>query len=149
MTGRAAHTVTRAIVLAITMTTSIVAGATTASATFPGVNGEIAYLRAGFTSVDTYSLRTINADGSAGRILWPAGDLEGHGSHQAFPFEAEWSADGSMVAMTAVGSTLGYDRLLIGDPQTGERQGIFRISELNDHLFFASIAFGPAGDRVL
>jgi Tol biopolymer transport system component len=54
-----------------------------------------------------------------------------------------------MVAMTAIGNTLGYDRLLIGDPQTGERHGIFRISEVDDHAFFASIAFSPTGDRVL
>ncbi len=125
MRGRAPHrSASRTIALAVIMSATIVAASTSASATFPGGDGEIAYLRAGFTSVDSYSLRTINADGSPGRILWPAGDLEGHGSNQAFSFEAEWSADGSMVAMTAIGNTLGNDRLLIGDPQTGTRHGL-------------------------
>lgn len=45
-------------------------------------------------------------------------------------------------------SILDYDRVLIGDPETGERHVIHRAGQ-NSHTFFASIAFRPTGDRVL
>ena len=123
--------------------------ATPAHATFPGGNGEIAYLRAGYSGLDSDSLRTRTSAGVPGPVLWPAGEPVGVGRDQAFPWQAAWSPDGMTVAMTALGGTLGDDRLLIGDPETGDREVIFRIDELNDHLFFASIAFSPAGDRLV
>lgn len=123
--------------------------ATPAQATFPGDNGEIAHLRAGYSGFDSYSLRTRTWAGAPGPALWPAGEPVGEGRDLAFAWEAEWSPDGMTVAMTALGGTLGDDRLLIGDPETGDREVIFRIDELNDHLFFGSIAFSPAGDRLV
>lgn len=136
-----------AMVLVAFMT--LAAGAGTAYATFPGDSGEIAYLRAGYSGLDSDSLRTRTSAGVPGPVLWPAGEPVGVGRDQAFPWQAAWSPDGMTVAMTALGGTLGDDRLLIGDPETGEREVILRIDELNDHLFFASIAFSPAGDRLL
>ena len=138
----------RSLIAVTTMTASLLSVTTVgAGATFPGTDGELAYLRAGHSGVESYSLRTMNVDGSPGRVLWPAGELVGH--HAAFPFDAEWSPDGSVVAMTALGGTLGDDRLVIGDPETGERHVIFRIRSVDDHAFIASIAFSPSGDRLL
>jgi Tol biopolymer transport system component len=141
-------TTIRSTIVTATMTLSFLAATTVgADATFPGTGGELAYLRARASGAEHYSLRTMNADGSFGRVLWPPGELLGQ--HAAFPWDAEWSPDGSVVAMTALGGTLGDDRLVIGDPETGERDVIFRIRSLNDHDFIASIAFSPAGDRLL
>jgi Tol biopolymer transport system component len=141
-------TTIRSLIGITTVTLSLLAStAVAADATFPGTDGELAYLRAGSSGDESYSLRTLHADGSFGRILWPAGELIGH--HAAFPWDAEWSPDGSVVAMTALGGTLGDDRLVIGDPATGDRDVIFRIRSLNDHDFIASIAFSPGGDRLL
>jgi Tol biopolymer transport system component len=141
----------RLAITAAVVVGSIVATAAAAGATFPGTNGEIAYWRSGGWRSDEsgYSLRTMNPDGSPGRVLWPEDALIGIGLNQAMPYDAEWSPDGSMVAMIARGETLGGDRLVIGDPATGERHVILRISSFNDHAFFASIAFDPAGDRLL
>jgi WD40 repeat protein len=135
--------------LAILLVASMPLSATPAVATFPGANGEIAYLRAGFTGFESYSLRTRTSAGDPGPVLWPAGEPVGVGGDQAWAWDAEWSPDGTTVAMTALGDTLGDDRLLIGDPETGDREVVFRIDELDDDFFFASIAFSPAGDRLL
>ena len=141
----------RLAITAAVVVGSIVATAADAGATFPGTNGEIAYWHAGgWRSDETgYSLRTMNPDGSPGRVLWPEDALLGTGLNQAMPYDAEWSPDGSVVAMIARGETLGGDRLVIGDPATGERHVVLRISSFNDHAFFASIAFDPTGDRLL
>jgi len=139
----------RSVLAAVVSVASVLSAATPAHATFPGGNGEIAYLRAGYSGFDSYSLRTRTSDGAPGRVLWPAGEPVGVGRDLAFAWEAEWSPDGTTVAMTALGDTLGDDRLLIGDPETGDREVVFRIDELNDHDFFASIAFSPTGDRLL
>jgi Tol biopolymer transport system component len=135
------------VVMALVATVLLAAG--TAHATFPGANGEIAYLRAGGSGFDDHSLRTRTSAGDPGPVLWPAGEPVGSGNDQAFPYQAAWSPDGMTVAMTALGGTLGNDRLLIGDPVSGDREVIFRIDELNDHLFLASIAYSPTGDRLL
>jgi hypothetical protein len=58
-------------------------------------------------------------------------------------------SDGSLVAMVARGDALGDDRLLIGDPSTGEGSVILRISRFDDHTLIASIAFAPTGKELL
>ena len=102
----------RLAITAAVVVGSIVATAADAGATFPGTNGEIAYWRSGGWRSDEsgYSLRTMNPDGSPGRVLWPEDSLIGIGLNQAMPYDAEWSPDGSMVAMIARGETLGGDR---------------------------------------
>jgi hypothetical protein len=127
---------------------SMVAVTTSAWATFPGSNGELAYLREGPKGTESYSLRTIYSDGSHGNVLWPAGEpIHGNG-WDAWPSDAEWSPDGTLVVLIAMGGTLGRDRLLVGGPETGERHVIHRAGENSDTVF-ASIAFSPSADRVL
>jgi Tol biopolymer transport system component len=126
-------------------------GAPPAAATFPGGNGEIAFFRVGLygDGSTSSSFRTILPDGSAGRVLWPANDPLGHGFTEATPWEMDWSPDGSLVAYTAIGGTLGHDRLLVGDPDTGDRTVILRMADFNDHAFIASVGFSPAGDSLV
>jgi hypothetical protein len=62
----------------------------------------------------------------------------------AWPSDAEWSPDGTLVALIATGGTLGRDRLLIGDPETSERHVIHLAGESSD-TFFASNAFQSYG----
>jgi dipeptidyl aminopeptidase/acylaminoacyl peptidase len=121
-------------------------GASDAAATFPGGNGEIAYARLSLTrGWDGTSLRTIQPDGTAGRVLWPAKEHLGHGFGEAFPTDVEWSPAGDLVAYVASGSILGNDRLLVGDPSTGDRTVILRMLHFDDHAFIASVAFAPDG----
>ena len=131
--------------------TVLLASGSPAAATFPGGNGEIAFFRVGLygDGQSTSSFRTILPDGSTGRVLWPANDPVGHGSTEATPWEMDWSPNGSLVAYSAIGGTLGYDRLLVGDPDTGDRTVILRMSDFNDHAFIASVAFAPTGDALL
>jgi Tol biopolymer transport system component len=121
----------------------------TAEATSPGSNGVISYFRSGRTGWGSVSLRSIHPNGKPAGVLWPAGDHLGSRYHRAVPTDVEWSPDGSVVAFVATGSILGYDRLLVGDPATGERSVILRIGRLDDHAFIASIAFAPSGDTLL
>ena len=141
---------------ALTLTSCIAAivllatGAPPAAATFPGGNGEIAFFRVGLygDGWSTSSIRTMYADGSSGRVLWPANDPVGHGYDEATVSEMDWSPDGSLVAYSAIGGTLGNDRLLVGDPDTGDRTVILRMADFNDHAFIASVAFSPAADQI-
>ena len=139
----------RVVLVAAVLIPSTILSAAPAHATFPGGSGEIAYLRAPYSSADNYSIRTRTSAGVPGPVLWPPGEPLGTDRGEAYAWEAEWSPDGTTVARTAIGGTLGDDRLLIGDPETGDREVILRIDELNDHLFFASIAFSPAGNQLV
>jgi Tol biopolymer transport system component len=49
----------------------------------------------------------------------------------------------------ASGTTLGLDRLLVGDPDTGDRTVVLRMLDFNDHAFIASIAFAPDGTSLV
>ena len=121
-------------------------GAPDAAATFPGGNGEIAYTRLSVTrGWNGVSLRTIQPDGTAGRVLWPAEDPPGTGPPKRVPMDADWSPAGDLVAYVASGTTLGLDRLLVGDPDTSDRTVILRMLDFNDHAFIGSIAFAPDG----
>lgn len=137
----------RLAIIAVVVAGTIIGTAAEAGATFPGTNGEIAYLYAG--GKKGASLRTMAPDGSPVGVLWAPGEPIGVGTNQAGPYDVVWSPDGTAVAMVASGEVLGGDRLLMGDPTTGERHVILRISSFNEHAFFASIAFSPGGDRVL
>jgi Tol biopolymer transport system component len=88
-------------------------------------------------------------DGSPAGVLWAPGEPIGIGLNQAWPTDVVWSPDGTAVAIVARGELLGGDRLLMGDPTTGERHVILRISSFIGDAVFASIAFSPGGDRVL
>jgi Tol biopolymer transport system component len=126
-------------------TVALLALAPPALATFPGSNGEIVYVDDHVRSANrVFSLRTIQPDGTAARILL----MEGH-PPDTFPFDADYSPDGSQIAIVAIGGTLGHDRLLIMDAETGQWDVILRISRLSQDSFIASVAFSPTGDRLL
>jgi Tol biopolymer transport system component len=139
----------RATAIVISLVVALIAPAGQARATFPGSNGELAYVRVGTGGWSSTSIRTLNPDGSPGPVLWPAGKLLGTRFHQAAPWNVEWSPDGLTVAFGAIGTTLGYDRLLVGDPATGERTVIFRMQPFDQDGFIPRIAFSPTGDRLL
>jgi Tol biopolymer transport system component len=144
------RTVARLGPVAFLLGSLLASGSPDAAATFPGTNGEIAYTRISLTrGWEATSIRTIQPDGTAGRVLWPANDPIGHGFAQAFPMEVDWSPGGDLVAYAAIGSTLGNDRLLVGDPATGDRTVILRMTHFNDHAFIGSIAFAPDGNSLV
>jgi Tol biopolymer transport system component len=144
------RTVGRFVTVACLFGSMLAPTAPDAAATFPGGNGEIAYTRLSLTrGWNGVSLRTIHPDGSAGRVLWPATDGSATGPPKRVAFDVDWSATGDLVAYVASGTTLGLDRLLIGDPDTGDRTVILRMLDFNDHAFIASIAFAPDGNSLV
>ena len=114
-----------------------ITGATVpANATYPGANGEIAYARYGGPSIPS-TLRTIKADGAAGRVL----ARPGIGSP-----DAEWSPDGTQVAMV-----LGREpsRIVMLDLQTDERTLVIRSDDVPDTRLIDSIGISPTGDQLV
>ncbi len=130
----------RRAIVTITVAAAPVGFAPAAVATFPGTNGEILY----WTNLD-FSLRSIHPDGTPARILM----TQRQSPPGTFPFDAEFSPDGSTIAVMALGGALGYDRILIANTETGQREVIFRISRHSQDSFIASIAFNPTGDRLM
>jgi Tol biopolymer transport system component len=124
---------------------ALVAVASSALATFPGTNGEIAYVndRVG-PSGRSLSIRTMQPDGTPLKTLLTEGHPPG-----TSPIDADYSPDGSQIAIVAIGAILGHDRLLVMDMETGHWDVILRISRLSQHSFIASVAFSPTGDRLL
>src|SRR3954454_19220236 len=56
---------------------------------------------------------------------------------------------GDLVTYVVSGTTLGNDRLLVGDPNTGDRTVILRMTHFNSDAFIASIAFAPDGTSLV
>jgi Tol biopolymer transport system component len=140
------RTVGRFATVACLFGSVLASGSLDASATFPGSNGEIAYTRLSLTrGWEGASLRTIQPDGTAGATLWPAKDHIGDGFGQAVPWDVDWSPGGDVAAYVAAGTTLGNDRLLVGDPDTGDRTVMLRMTHFDSHAFIGSIAFAPDG----
>jgi Tol biopolymer transport system component len=145
------RTVGRFATVACLFGSVLASGASDADATFLGGNGEIAYTRLSLTrgSWNGVSLRTIQPDGTAGRVLWPAKDPSATGPPKRVPMDVDWSPTGDLVAYVASGTTLGLDRLLVGDPDTGDRTVILRMLDFNAHAFIGSIAFAPDGTSLV
>jgi len=138
------RTVGRSAAVACLIGSVLAWGASDAAATFPGSNGEIAYARLSLTrGWNGTSLRTIQPNRTTGRVLWPAKDLSATGPPKRAPLDVDWSPGGDLVAYVASGTTLGLDRLLVGDPDTGDRTLILRMLRFNDHAFIGSIAISP------
>ena len=110
--------------------------ATTASATYPGGNGQLAYARYGGKDVPS-TLRTLRPDGSPGRTL--ARPLLG------LP-DAEWSPDGTHVAMV-VGKE--PNRIVILDVHTDERSVVIRSEDVSDSRFIDSLGMSPDGQTLV
>jgi len=110
--------------------------ATAASATYPGLNGEIAYERYGGKGVPT-TLRTIFPDGNPGRVL--ARPRVGHA-------DAAWSADGTRVAMV-----LGKEpnRIVLLDVDADERSLVIRSEDVPDSRFIESMGISPDGTTIV
>jgi Tol biopolymer transport system component len=110
--------------------------ATSASATYPGANGEIAYERYGGKRVPT-TLRTVFPDGNPGRVL--ARPRVGHA-------DAAWSADGTQVAMV-----LGKEpnRIVLLDVETDERSLVIRSEDVPDSRFIESMSISPDGQTLV
>ncbi len=145
------RTVGRFATVACLFGSILASGSSDADATFLGGNGEIAYTRLSLTrgSWNGVSLRTIQPDGTAGRVLWPAKDPSATGPPKRVPMDVDWSPAGDLVAYVASGTTLGLDRLLVGDPDIGDRTVILRMLQFNSHAFIASIAFAPDGTSLV
>ena len=110
--------------------------ATPASATYPGTNGEIAFARYGGKLVPS-TLRTIGADGTDGRVLARPG--------VGLP-DAEWSPDGTQVAMI-----LGKEpnRIVMLDLLTDVRSLVIRSDDVPDARLIHSLGISPAGDAIV
>ena len=121
---------------ATVVTAVIVVGATsTAYATSPGDNGEIAYLPHPSSTL-TRALRTVHPDGTHGRVLIRADPRD-------FPTAAEWSPDGSMVVVYLEAR----GRIVLLDAATGDRTLVARVEDLG--RFLLSMAFAPTGDALV
>ena len=107
-----------------------------ASATYPGTNGEIAYARYGGKRVPS-TLRTIEPNGDPGRTLARPG--------VGLP-DAEWSPDGTRVAMV-----LGKEpnRVVMLDVATGERSLVIRSDDVPDTRLVDSLGISPDGDAIV
>ena len=107
-----------------------------ASATYPGTNGEIAYARYGGKRVPS-TLRTIEPNGDPGRTLARPGI--------GLP-DAEWSADGTRVAMV-----LGKEpnRIVMLDVATQERSLVIKSDDVPDTRLVDSLGISPDGDAIV
>jgi Tol biopolymer transport system component len=125
----------RSIVVALSAV-AVLALAPAAQATYPGSNGELAYARYGGRSVPS-TLRTINPDGTRGRVLARPGI--------GLP-DAEWTPDGSTVAMI-----LGKEpnRIVMLEVVTGVRSLVLRSADVPDTRFIHSLGISPAGDEIV
>lgn len=127
------------------MTTAIVGITKEAQATFPGTNGEIAYSAEKLEAQrNNRSIRTIQPDGTSGTIVI----TENQSADNTHPYDADYSPDGSNMAIVLSGSP-GSDRLLIVDTQSGERDLIFRVMKLSQGAVILSVAFSPTGNRLM
>ena len=106
-----------------------------ALATFPGDNGEIAYVRF-LARTTAFSVRTVLPDGSPGRRL----------AARNTSIDAEWSPDDTALALHV---TRGEERIVLQDAATAERTLIVRVSDVPGAELFESIAFGPTGDALV
>jgi TolB protein len=105
-----------------------------AFASFPGDNGEIAFLRYGRGAL---SLRTVHPDGSNGRVITRAQPS----------VDVEWSPDGASYLLSFFG---GNERIVEVDAASGARTRIVRLSEIPGDVFgIESVAYGPVGDAVV
>jgi Tol biopolymer transport system component len=106
-----------------------------ALATFPGENGEIAIGH--WRSSDGSSIRTIQPDGSRGRLLSPAGE---------FALAMDWSPDGATIALAIL---RGRPRIVIADVASGERDLVIRIEDTPVGDSPHSVTFSPGGERLV
>jgi Tol biopolymer transport system component len=114
----------------------VIATASPVSATYQGANGEIAYARYGGKQVPS-TLRTIEPNGDPGRTLArPRIGLP----------DAEWSADGTQVAMV-----LGKEpnRIVMLDVATEERSLVIKSDDVPDTRFVESLGISPDGDAIV
>jgi Tol biopolymer transport system component len=126
----------RALSVAVVGLTALaVTMASSARATFPGGNGEIAV---DWVRPSTgWSIRTVLPDGSRGRVLSPEGK----------PVRSmDWSPDGTTIALTVLGRR---PRIVTVDLETGERTPVIHIEDTPIGDFPHSVAFAPTGDRLV
>lgn len=114
----------------------LLATAPSASASYPGANGEIAYARYGGKRVPS-TLRTIEPNGDPGRTLARPGI--------GLP-DAEWTPDGTRVAMV-----LGKEpnRIVMLDVATQERSLVIKSDDVPDTRFVQSLGISPDGDAIV
>jgi Tol biopolymer transport system component len=114
----------------------LLATASTASATYPGANGEIAYARYGGKRVPS-TLRTIEPYGDPGRTLARPG--------VGLP-DAGWTPDGTRVAMV-----LGKEpnRIVMLHVATEERSLVIKSDDVPDTRFVESLGISPDGDAIV
>jgi Tol biopolymer transport system component len=105
-----------------------------ANATFPGANGEIAYIRYSPRGGGV-TLRTIQPDGAPVRLLATRG----------LPIDADWTSDGSSVALLL--SRKGSVVLQVA--ATGVRTPVVTVEDIPGAVAIQSVAISPAGDAVV
>lgn len=122
--------------------------ATEASATFPGSNGRIAYLRMPWDRSSwspapprgievKFSVRSVRPDGSGDARLLGAAHTD----------IVEWSPDGSAFAgSTSRGPD---DHIFLADAATGERSTVVLVADIPGAHFVRSLAFSPDGGALV
>ena len=136
MKGSLRMTSSKRRVVALPIAIAVLITARSASATYPGTDGEITYARYGGKRVPS-TLRTIEPNGDPGRVLARPGI--------GLP-DAEWSSDGTRVVMV-----LGKEpnRVVMLDVATGERSLVIRSDDVPDTRFIDSLGISPDGDAIV
>lgn len=121
--------------LSLCIAVALVSGAVApALASFPGDNGEIAFLRYGRGAL---TLRTVLPDGSRGRVIMRAQPS----------VDVEWSPDGDSYLLSFFG---GNERIVEVDASSGARTRVVRLAAIPGDVYgIESIAYSPAGDAVV
>jgi Tol biopolymer transport system component len=126
----------RKVVLTLVLTAfAVTIAPSSARATFPGENGEIAV--EWFQPSAGFSIRTVMPDGSRGRVLSPEGK----------PTRSmDWSPDGTTIALSILGRR---PRIVTVDLETNERSPVIEIDDTPIGDSPHSVAFSPTGDSLV
>ena len=123
----------------------VLSGTSTAVATFPGDNGEIAYSRytiSGGGATGRFALATVQPDGTPGRVLFPS-------KRRPIALDAEWSPDGSTLAAHVVGGRAQFERIILVDVDSGDRSLVTFLKDIPGALGIYSIGFAPTGNALV
>lgn len=116
----------------------VLSATSSAIATFPGGNGEIAFTS---DTTDERSLRTVQADGSPGRVLMP--------ELGPSPLDADWSPDGATLAVHVFGRSFFSERIILLDVASGDRSLVIRATDMPGPAAIYSVAYAPTGDALV
>jgi Tol biopolymer transport system component len=117
----------------VSIVVAVLASMTTALASFPGVNGEIAFLR---YDRNPLSLRTVHADGSHGQLITQSTSFD----------DIEWSPDGQSYVLSRGWP---HARIVVVEADSGASSRVIAIDDVpGGYLAIQSVAYSPSGGTI-